>query len=424
MAESPKHITLSELQVSISQTLRERFALPVWVSAEVSDIKVNYSGHCYLELIEKGESDGVARAQARAVIWRNAYPRIVGYFEAESGAKLERGVRVLVKVVVNYHELYGLSLQITDIDATYTLGDMERQRQKTIAQLESDGVWDMNREQPMPMLVQRIAIISSRTAAGYQDFCNELARGGYHFEVTLFDSLMQGTGAEDSIVDSLCAIAEVEERFDVVAIIRGGGSTSDLNCFNSYRLSSYVAQFPLPVIAGIGHDKDQSVVDLVAQVSLKTPTAVAGWFVERSASIDAWLNSAAVALHDLAISSSRKYDADLQRFEADLTSLTDQFLTNSSQHLTITGETLTNESTLYITRQSERLTHAMEIVESHSPDRLLKLGFSLLRTLDTHKAISSANELKIDDHIEIKLSDGVIGAVITDFISLESNREQ
>ncbi len=409
-----RHITLSQLQGSISQTLRERFALPVWVSAEVSDIKVNYSGHCYLELIEKGESDGVARAQARAVIWRNAYPRIVGYFEAESGAKLERGVKVLVKVVVNYHELYGLSLQITDIDATYTLGDMERQRQKTISQLQNDGVWDMNREQHLPILVQRIAIISSRTAAGYQDFCNELSRGGYHFETTLFDSVMQGTGAEDSLCDSLCAIAEDEERFDAVAIIRGGGSISDLNCFNSYRLASYVAQFPLPIIAGIGHDKDQSVVDLVAQISLKTPTAVAGWFVERSANIDGWLDSAATSLHDLAITSSRKYDAELQRFEADITSLTDQFIGNTSQQLTLFFESLQQDSAQYITRQGEKLTHSKEIVDSHSPERLLKLGFSLLRSLDTHTAISSTEQIKNGDMIEIKLSDGVVGATVTD----------
>ncbi len=414
MSDHSKHISLSELQGSISQTLRERFSLPVWVSAEVSDIKVNYSGHCYLELIEKGESDGVARAQARAVIWRNAYARIVGYFEAESGARLERGVKILAKVIVNYHELYGLSLQITDIDATYTLGDMERQRQKTIAQLQEDGVWDINREQPLPMLVQRIAIISSRTAAGYQDFCNELSRGGYLFHTTLFDSVMQGAGAEDSIVDSLCAIAEVEERFDVVVIIRGGGSTSDLNCFNSYRLSSYVAQFPLPIIAGIGHDKDQSVVDLVAQISLKTPTAVASWFVERNASIDAWLDGAAITLHDLATSASRRNEVDLQRFEAEITSLTNQFIANSAQQLTLTQETLSKDVSQHLTRLDERLTHAMEIVESHSPERLLKLGFSLLRAANTHKTISSAKSLNAGDPIEIKLSDGVVGAVVTD----------
>ncbi len=411
MESRDKHIRLSELQGSISQTLRERFALPVWVSAEVSEIKVNYSGHCYMELIEKGESDGVAKAQARAVIWRNNYPKIVGYFEAESGAKLERGVKVLVKVMVNYHELYGLSLQIIDIDATYTLGDMERQRQKAIAQLQSDGVWDMNREQPMPMLVQRIAVISSRTAAGYQDFCNELTKGGYYFKATLFDSVMQGAGAEDSIVDSLCAIAEVEERFDVVVIIRGGGSISDLNCFNGYRLSSYVAQFPLPVIAGIGHDKDVSVVDLVSQVSLKTPTAVAGWLTDRSAQIDGWLDSAALTLHDGATNITRRYELTLERYTSETGTLTSQYFAESLALLEQQAESLATQSNLRIESEGQRLTHAAEIIESHSPDNLLRLGFSLIKSLN-NKTITSKEELNRGDQITIQLHDGVVGATI------------
>ncbi|MFI3282986.1 MAG: exodeoxyribonuclease VII large subunit [Rikenellaceae bacterium] len=413
MATSPQHIHLSELQGSIAQTLRERFALPVWVSAEVSDIKVNYSGHCYLELIEKGESDGVAKAQARAVIWRNAYPRIVGYFEAESGTKLERGVKVLVKVVVNYHELYGLSLQIIDIDATYTLGDTERQRQKTISQLQNDGVWDMNREQPMPMLVQRIAVISSRTAAGYQDFCNELVKGGYCFDTTLFDSVMQGSGAEDSIVDSLCAIAEQEERFDMVVIIRGGGSVSDLNCFNSYRLASYVAQFPLPIVTGIGHDKDVSVVDLVAQISLKTPTAVAGWLTERMSQIDGWLDSAALTLHDLSISATRKYEMELERLRSDISTLSTQLISSYTQLLNTQQTVLVDDSSYFLLRHGDKLTYAQEIVESHSPERLLKLGFSLLRLLDSNTTLKSKEQISKGDDIEITLSDGVIGATVT-----------
>ncbi|MFR9603248.1 MAG: exodeoxyribonuclease VII large subunit [Rikenellaceae bacterium] len=411
MSDSQKHITLSELQGSISQTLRERFALPVWVSAEVSDIKVNYSGHCYMELIEKGESDGVAKAQARAVIWRNAYPRIVGYFEAQSGAKLERGVKVLVKVVVNYHEMYGLSLQIMDIDATYTLGDMERQRQKTISQLQSDGVWDMNREQPIPMLTQRIAIVSSRTAAGYQDFCKELGRSGYHFEVTLFDSVMQGSGAEESIIEALCAIADVEERFDGVAIIRGGGSISDLNCFNSYRLASYVAQFPLPIITGIGHDKDISVVDMVAHVHLKTPTAVAGWLAERSKSIEGWLDGAAQTLFDIASSTSRSEGLKLERYEAEVQSLAATFVAERGAKVDSVERDLLHESSQIIERQRVWLNHAAEIVESHSPENLLRLGFAMVRMQD--KIVMSKSDVACDDTIEISLRDGVIGTRVT-----------
>ena len=247
MTES-QHITLRELQRRVKSALEGQFALPLWVSAEISEIKVNYSGHCYLELVEKGGDNGVPTAQARAVVWRSNYPRIAGYFEAETGQRLAAGIKILAK-----------ALQITDIDPSYTLGDMERQRQQTIAQLQQEGVWDMNREAPMPAVVQRVAIVSSANAAGYQDFCKELARSPYRFELTLFDAFMQGEAAEESIIEALCNVAARPEKFDAVVLIRGGGSRSDLNCFNAYRLCAHVAQFPLPVVTGIGHDKDTSV---------------------------------------------------------------------------------------------------------------------------------------------------------------------
>ena len=273
MTES-QHITLRELQRRVKSALEGQFALPLWVSAEISEIKVNYSGHCYLELVEKGGDNGVPTAQARAVVWRSNYPRIAGYFEAETGQRLAAGIKILAKALVTYHELYGFSLQITDIDPSYTLGDMERQRQQTIARLQAEGVWEMNRQQAMPAVVQRIAVVSSSRAAGYQDFCNELAKSPYRFCLTLFDAVVQGAAAEDSIVDALSRIAAAGEAFDAVVMIRGGGSSSDLNCFNAYRLCNHVAQFPLPVVTGIGHDKDTSVADLVAHTALKTPTAI------------------------------------------------------------------------------------------------------------------------------------------------------
>ena len=232
MTES-QHITLRELQRRVKSALEGQFALPLWVSAEISEIKVNYSGHCYLELVEKGGDNGVPTAQARAVVWRSNYPRIAGYFEAETGQRLAAGIKILAKALVTYHELYGFSLQITDIDPSYTLGDMERQRQQTIAQLQQEGVWDMNREAPMPAVVQRVAIVSSANAAGYQDFCKELARSPYRFELTLFDAFMQGEAAEESIIEALCNVAARPEKFDAVVLIRGGGSRSDLNCFTA-----------------------------------------------------------------------------------------------------------------------------------------------------------------------------------------------
>ena len=237
----------------MKSALEGQFALPLWVSAEISEIKVNYSGHCYLELVEKGGDNGVPTAQARAVVWRSNYPRIAGYFQAETGQRLAAGIKILAKALVTYHELYGFSLQITDIDPSYTLGDMERQRQQTIAQLQQEGVWDMNREAPMPAVVQRVAIVSSANAAGYQDFCKELARSPYRFELTLFDAFMQGEAAEESIIEALCNVAARPEKFDAVVLIRGGGSRSDLNCFNAYRLCAHVAQFP--AAGGDGHPR-------------------------------------------------------------------------------------------------------------------------------------------------------------------------
>ena len=317
MAENP-HITLRELQRRVKSVLEGSFALPLWVSAEISDIKVNYSGHCYLELVEKGGANGVPTAQARAVIWKSHFPRIAAYFEAETGQRLAPGLKILAKVLVSYHELYGFSLQITDVDPSFTLGDLERQRQQTIAQLQQDGVWEMNRGVPMPTVVQRVAVVSSAQAAGYQDFCKELAKSPYRFEVELFDAFMQGEAAEGSIIDALCRVADRLEEFDAVVIIRGGGSRSDLNCFNAYRICSYVAQFPLPVITGIGHDKDTSVADMVAHTALKTPTAVAGWLVERMDRICGWLDAAALQLHDGVLRLSRTQQVRLEELAGDV----------------------------------------------------------------------------------------------------------
>ena len=313
-----QYITLSELQRRVRQVLEERFALPLWVSAEIAEVKVNYSGHCYLELVEKGEGDGVPKAQARAVIWRSQYARIAAYFEAETGQRLAAGMRILAKATVNYHELYGFSLQLLDVDPAYTLGDMERQRQQTIARLQAEGVWEMNRQQAMPAVVQRIAVVSSSRAAGYQDFCNELAKSPYRFCLTLFDAVVQGAAAEDSIVDALSRIAAAGEAFDAVVMIRGGGSSSDLNCFNAYRLCNHVAQFPLPVVTGIGHDKDTSVADLVAHTALKTPTAVAAWLVERMAQADGYLAWAGLQLGNAALAITHSAAVGLERLGADL----------------------------------------------------------------------------------------------------------
>ena len=283
-----KSISLLELNKNIQETINNGFTESVWVVAEISEIKVNRNGHCYLELIEKDALNDSIIAKTRATIWAFTFRMLKPYFENAAGHELTVGLKVLISANVEFHELYGLSLNITDIDPNYTLGDLAQQKAETIKTLKDDGVYEMNKDLPFPIVPQKIAIISSETAAGYQDFINQLKNnsGEYKYYTKLFPSVMQGIQAEDSIIKSLEKIYNHEDFFDIVVIIRGGGSQSDLQCFNSYPVASNVAQFPLPVITGIGHDKDESVVDVVSHEKLKTPTAAAEYIIEKTSSYE------------------------------------------------------------------------------------------------------------------------------------------
>ena len=411
MTAHSQHITLSELQRRIKQAVESALPLPVWVVAEVSELKVNYSGHCYLELVEKSEpargGTPIPRAQVRAVIWRSQYAMLSSYFKAETGSALSAGMKILAKVIVSHHELYGLSLQITDLDASYTLGEVERQKQMTIAQLQADGVWDMNREQEMPLLTQRIAIVSSAAAAGYRDFCNELQQGGYTFRTTLFEAVVQGASAEDSVCRALQQVAVQAEEFDAVVIIRGGGSASDLSCFNSYRLCSYVAQFPLPVITGIGHDKDTSVADMVAHTPLKTPTAVAAWLTERMARLDGWLDEASFRLSDLAVKATQREQLRLERLAGEVSRLGGNYCERARSRMALFTEQLSAEVKRYIERKQMFLAMAEGIVESRAPEKILQLGFAIVRC-DGH-AVTKTEGLA-GREVEIELADGTLKA--------------
>ena len=404
-----QHITLAELQLTIRDAITERFALPLWVSAEVADIKVNSSGHCYLELIDKGTNDGsngVPKAQARGVIWRSHYAKVVTRFEAESGQRLERGIKLLVKVTLNYHELYGLSLQITDIDPSYTLGDMERRKQEAIARLQKEGVWDMNRELPLSPAVQRIAVISSSNAAGWQDFRDELFRYGYTFTLTLFEAVMQGESSEESIIAALEAVAESEEHYDAVVIIRGGGSSSDLNCFNSYRLAAHIAQFPLPVITGIGHDKDVSVADMVAHTMLKTPTAVAVWLNDRLATLEAALDNAALQLHERCIEATHRERLYIEKFTAELRLGVERMLISQRARVENLATQLYESALSVLENQTHRLHLLAELAESRSPEHILRLGFAVARI--GGKAITSRKDVRAGEIVTIEVADGTI----------------
>jgi exodeoxyribonuclease VII large subunit len=274
-----KQYTLLELNQAISEILNLNLEPSYWVIAEVSQVQVNQKGHCYLELIEKEEEQ--IKAKMRATIWSYTYRNLITWFEKMTRQSLKPGMKILFNATVQYHEVFGMSLNIKDIDANYTLGEGAKKKAETIEQLREDGVFDMNKQLSLPLVPQRIAIISSSTAAGYGDFMNQLSGNqySYRFGTKLFNSSMQGQEAESSIIAALHQIFTKQENYDLVVMIRGGGSTTDLDCFDSYELSSHVAQFPLPVITGIGHDRDETICDMVAHTRLKTPTAVSEFII-------------------------------------------------------------------------------------------------------------------------------------------------
>ena len=407
---SEQSLTLLDLQRMVRATLESRFRDPLWISAEISELKVNRSGHCYLNLVEKGATDGAPRAEARAVIWKSAYLPMASMFEAATGATLRAGLRVLVRVVVTYHEIYGFSLQIIDIDPRYTLGEIERRRRETIARLQQDGVWDMNRELELPRPTLRIAIVSSDTAAGYQDFMNELGRSTYRFQTTLFRSLMQGDAAEESIVAALTEIAQREEDFDVVAIIRGGGSTSDLALFDSYLIASYVAQFPLPIFSGIGHDKDVSVVDMVAHTSLKPPTAVATKLVEMADYEMTLVENFATEIAHNVEDMLHGEELRLYTHGVNICREATRHISNHEKRIELLKEGLLSRVEYMISTEEQRLNAAERTLQSYSLDNILRLGFAVARNQEG--ALKSIAQTHIGETIAIELLDGVVGAEI------------
>jgi exodeoxyribonuclease VII large subunit len=275
-------LSLTELQLIIKDSLYMALPGMYWVIAEISDIKENYSGHCYLELVEKLPDEQSIRARVKGVIWNNRYRLLKPVFENATGESLREGIKILVRAKIEYHEIYGLSLVISDIDPSYTLGEMALKRQQILKRLEEEGVLTMNKELEFPVVPQRIAIISAKNAAGYGDFMKHLngSSFGYAFYTSLLETPMQGSETEEGVIRALDKIAARIEMFDAVVIIRGGGSQTDLSWFDNYNIAYYVTQFPLPVLTGIGHEKDLSVTDIVAYKSLKTPTAVADFLIE------------------------------------------------------------------------------------------------------------------------------------------------
>ncbi|KOF02125.1 hypothetical protein OB69_13955 [Roseivirga seohaensis subsp. aquiponti] len=290
------HLTLFELTSLIKSELEKNLEPSYWVIAEISEMRLNPKGHCYMELVDK-EGQYVT-SKIRANIWAYTYRNLSAWFESITKTSLQPGIKVLLNVQVQYHELYGMSLNIKDIDPNFTLGERARKRQEIIQKLQDEGVFDINKELTLPIVPQCIAIISSETAAGYGDFKNQIEQNsrGYSFTTKLFQSLMQGDQAPSAIISALHQIHAEIQAFDLVVIIRGGGSQVDLDCFDDYELASHIAQFPLPVITGIGHERDETIADLVAHTQMKTPTAVAEFLISGIERYDDSLNEMAYRL--------------------------------------------------------------------------------------------------------------------------------
>lgn len=296
-------LSLTELQLIIRDSLYMSLPDMYWVVAEISELKENYAGHCYLELIEKHPDEKNIRARVKGIIWSKRYRFLKSFFENVTGESLREGLKILVQTKIEYHELYGLSLVIYDIDPAFTLGEMAMKRQLIIKKLEQEGVFSMNKDLDFPVIPQRIAIISSKNAAGYSDFINHLSGNsfGYVFYTVLFESSMQGAETEPGVLNALDKIAEIAGLFDLVVIIRGGGSQTDLSWFDNYNIAYHVTQFPLPVLTGIGHDKDMSVTDMVANIALKTPTAAADFIIETVNGFENHLTVMCTGIRDLAL---------------------------------------------------------------------------------------------------------------------------
>ena len=428
-------LSLVELNQRIRMTLEQAFPDTYWVRAEMSDVRENgASGHCYLEFIEKDPRSGQLLAKVRGAIWAKTFRLLKPYFEMETGQRFVSGLKVLVRVTVDFHELYGLSLTVVDIDPAYTLGDMARKRLEIIRQLQEEGVFELNKELPLPLLPRRIALISSPTAAGYEDFVNQLThnRAGYPFYVKLFPALMQGERTEESVIAALDRIYAHQELFDVVALLRGGGATSDLNSFDSYLLAANCAQFPLPILTGIGHERDDTVVDLVAHTRLKTPTAVAEFLIARmdqaaqtveelqqtmtqSASVRLLqekqrLHSYATRFPALVGQRMERNRTLLHQLSAKLPTMAQGFVERKRAMVDRLVMQLRNATTTHLAEKQRFLQLQEQFVRMASPDYILRRGYSL--TLREGKIIKRAEELHVGEELTTRFMDGEVKSII------------
>lgn len=427
--EEHTSLSLVELNMLVRRSVRACLPDEYWVQAELSDVRSNYSGHCYLEFVQKDSKRNALVAKARGIIWNNVYSRLKPFFERETGQLFVSGIKVLVKVTVDFHELYGYSLTVVDIDPTYTLGDMARRRKEIISRLESEGILTLNKELELPVLVQRIAVISSATAAGYGDFCNQLEHNpyGFVFYPHLFQAVMQGDKVELSIIAALEKIYQTQEKWDVVVIIRGGGATSDLSGFDTYNLAAHCAQFPLPVLTGIGHERDDTVLDVVSHTRVKTPTAAAEFLINHlrgtAEALDGYASFINQTIPDILQREKERLERCVSRIPSQVEirlqrevfrqerlfkrmELVWQSRLMREEHRLDLSLRIAGALQTRLQREKHRLELFEQRVNAASPDVLLKRGYSI--TLNNGKAVTDASLLKDGDEIVTRLAKGEI----------------
>ena len=380
-----------------------------WVEAELSECRET-RGHCYMELIQKDELSATPVAKAPAKCWANKWLTIRPYFERITGQQLHAGMKVLLQVYPQFHEAYGFSWIVNDIDPTYTIGDMARKRQEIIKKLKDEGVFDLQKELQLPMFCQRIAVISSQTAAGYGDFCNQLADNpyGFKFETQLFPATMQGEGVEQSIINALERIYDTD--YDCVVIIRGGGATSDMSGFDTLALAENVANFPIPIITGIGHERDESILDMVSHTRVKTPTAAAAFLIEHLKEVLDVIDNSQDRIARYAQQKLTTLNSQLAIVSESIPRLFSLVKTRQESKLDIFEQRMRTSIDRRLTSESHKLELISEKLKALDPTLLLARGYSI--TMHNGHAVKDASSLAPGTEIETRLAKGTIHSII------------
>lgn len=426
-------LTLTQLNELVGRTLATPSLQNVWITAELSDLRQS-GGHCYMELIDKNPDTGTVRARLRGIIWAGTFSRLAARFLAATGQRLATGLKVMACGSVNFHPSFGLSFIIFEIDPSYTMGEIERRRREILARLKAEGVVDLNRQLEWPEVALRVAVVSAAGAAGYGDFINQLFHNEprLRFGVRLFPAVLQGERTEPTVIAALEAIAAEADRWDCVVIIRGGGATSDLTAFDSYNLANNIAQFPLPVIVGIGHERDVTVLDYVANMRVKTPTAAAQWLIQHGQeALDRLRSMAADITHTaseciggartrlayfhglLPVAPGAALDRAAARLQKDSVSLcasASGSIAPARTWLSARVGMLESAARMAVTAQLTRIKSAEDIARVLSPMATLRRGYTITR-VDGY-AVKSAGKLAPGAVIQTVFPDGSIKSTV------------